>query len=802
MNSFNQFKVNIYRDMSEAQHLHTDVELLYVVEGVINVKIKDSVFTLERDDVLVINSSIQHSIETVEKSIVCSIMYDYQILVHILKKPNSFFLCNSSVDKTKSYLEIVSLCRDIVYQHVTSLKKTESLMYSMLYKLLDELIEHHMIDDTNAEISENYDADEKLQIIIHYVHTNYQDGISLSDLAKQMYTSTSTLSRLFKKQTGTYFAEYVNQVRTRYAIDELLYTEKNMTKIAMDCGFSNASAFTKVFREIYNMAPTEYRQKMKGSVKKDVVVDEEIKQKIEEEYRHNEEIKSADAAVEAVVDVRNTEELKPCWNKLVNVGFIHDILRANTQYHIQYLAKEIGFTYARIWMVFNTKTMVSDGKTVGDYNFDMIFQALDFLVENRIKPWLDFTNRPYANVTNPEESAWFEDIRINYKDQRVWENLYKQFFINLIRRYGENELSTWRFEIGLEGFHDDYDSFYLEGGYEFVNVFSYISKTLKELVPGAQFGYCGGAGIQEPKDYEQILKSLYSAEYKPDFVSAIVFPYIPKAITDIDGGKANFVRSQDKDFEGHELERIYNMLDKVGIPRNHLVVSEWNLTCSNQNYLNDSCFRGCILLRNIVMFAKDLDIFGLWLASDWQVNSYAARNVINGGGGILSKDTIRKPIYYALKMLNHLGSKVIARGENYMVTKVADDEYQVICFNTVWYNSGYFIDAENQSSVEDAKAYFNTKDNRRFNIKLTGVSENAGYYIKRRSVNREHGSIIDEWSKFDNDSKLERIDIKYLQERCVPELSRIRQKSKGDVLTLDFEMEPQEFCVLHIFPEY
>ena len=69
MNGYNQFKVNIYRNMTEAQHLHTDVELLYVVEGSIKVKLKDTVFTLERDNVLVINSSIQHSIESVGKSI-------------------------------------------------------------------------------------------------------------------------------------------------------------------------------------------------------------------------------------------------------------------------------------------------------------------------------------------------------------------------------------------------------------------------------------------------------------------------------------------------------------------------------------------------------------------------------------------------------------------------------------------------------------------------------------------------------------------------------------------------------------
>ena len=802
MNSYNQFQVDIYRDMAKTQHLHTDVELLYVIEGSIKVKLKDTVFVLERDDVLVINSSIQHSIETVEKSIVCSIKYDYQILVHILKKPNSFFLCNSATDKTKSYDGVIGLCRDIVYQHVTSLKKTQSLIYSMLYKLLDELVEHYMIDDTNTEISENYDADEKLQIIIHYVHTNYQDGISLSDLAKQMYTSTSTLSRLFKKQTGTYFAEYVNQVRTRYAIDELLYTEKNMTKIAMDCGFSNASAFTKVFREIYSMAPTEYRQKMKGQVAKETIVDEDIREKIETEYKRADDDSKPEALVDAFIDVKKSEDLKRNWNRLVNVGFIHDILRANNQYHIQYLAKEIGFTYARIWMIFNTKTMVSDGVTVGDYNFDMIFEALDFLVENRITPWLDFTNRPYANVTNPEESAWFEDIRIKYKDERVWENLYKQFFKALIRRYGEKEISYWRFEIGLEGFHSNYDDFYVDGGYDFVDVYSFIAETVKTLAPNAKVGYSAGASVEASKEFEAVLTKLTQQKYAPDFISTIVFPYVPKPITGLDGGKAAFVRSQDKEFEGSEIDLIYRSFDKLNIDRSKLVVAEWNLTCSNRNYLNDSAFRGCMLIRNIVKYAKDIDVWGLWIATDWQCNSYAARNIINGGGGLVSKDTIRKPIFYAIKMLNHLGTKVIARGDNYMVTRVADDEYQIICFNLVWYNSSYFIDAENQATVEEAKSYFDTKDHKKLVIKLAGVSENAGYVVKRRSVNANHGSIIDEWSKFNNDSKLERSEIKYIQEICLPELSRSHIRSRGELLTIEVDLEAEEFCVLHVFPEF
>ncbi len=801
MNLYHQFTVNISREGSEPVHQHSDVELLYVVEGRARVKIKETDYTLEKDDLIVVNSSVQHSCSTGEKTILCSIRFGYQILVHLLKKPNGIFWCNSVAEPERSFYELQKLCRELIYEEVVSRHRTDSLKYSLMYQIFDELVEHFMLNDTNAEISENYDADEKLQVIIHYVHQNYQDGISLSDLAKQMYTSTSTLSRLFKKQTGTYFAEYVNQVRTQYAVGELLYTEKNMTKIAMDCGFSNASAFTRVFREIYGMAPTEYRLKMRREGTGRQQFDEALKAQIEEKFKNRQADTPANAKKDTeTVDVRETEPMYKNWNQMINIGFIHDMVNANVQYHTLYLAKELGYQYARIWMIFNTRTMVSDGKSVGNYNFDMIFEVLDFLVEHHIRPWLDFTNRPYANVKNADDTVWFENICITYQNRRVWEDLYQTFFRSIVRRYGVRECSMWRFEIGREEFHESYDRFYEADGFEFEDVYRFICRKVKEFIPGAMVGYNGGASNIGEVYLERTLRNLASSEYRPDFVSFMMFPYHPLPPGEQQEEKAGFVRTKDRDFEGKELKKVKELMERVGLSEAKIVVSEWNLTVSNSNFLNDSCFRGALFLRTLLNHAREVETFGLWMCTDWICNSYSARNVVNGGGGLLTKDAIRKPIFYAVRMLNRLGNELIARGENYIVTKQGDDEYQILCYNLVWYGTGYFINAENQSRVEEVKSYFDMSERRTLEIELTGVSENSWYYVKRRSVNASHGSIVDEWEKFGNDSNLERTDIKYLQEICMPELTRTKIQSNRDRLKLTIEMQAEEFCRFHIFP--
>ncbi len=802
MDSFNQFQVNIYRDIIKENHLHTDVELIYVVEGGINVRIKDKLFSMKRDDVMVINSSIQHSVESLDKSIICSIKFDYRILVHVIRKPNSVFVCDSVSNPGRSYLEIIKKCREIIYHEVVGYGKTDTLKYSMLYGLLNELIENYMIDDAYSEISENYDADEKLQAIIHYVHSNYQEGISLSDLAKQMYTSTSTLSRLFKKQTGTYFAEYVNQVRTRYAVDELLYTEKNMTRIAMDCGFSNASAFTKVFRENYNMAPTEYRQKMKSAEQKDDIIDDSIREEIENRYKSEykeHEVKNTDSVS---IDVSHSEDLNRCWNQIINVGFIHDILNANSQYHIAYVAKELGFKYARIWMLFNSRTLVTDGKSVGDYNYDLIYEALDFLLKNGITPWIDFTTRPYANVKNSDESVWQEDIRIHFKDKKVWDDLFRQFFKGLVRRYGVKELSEWVFELGPEDFHVGPGTSDPEGSLKFVDVFCFVQNFVKKSIPDAKIAYSAGAGFQNPEVMAPVLKKFSELDCVPDYVTYILFPYKSIQVQENGESRISFVRTKENEFEEPQLKKIFELMENSGFGRDKVVIAEWNLTASNCNFINDSNFRGCVFTATVSRLLKDVHTFGLWICSDWQCTSFTSRNIINGGGGLLTKDTIRKPIYFAVRMLNHLGNKVIARGRNYMVTRLSDDEYAIICFNPVVFNPSYFIKAENQANVEEVHSFFDYEDNKRLTLKLEGVSTNSWYYVKKRTVNRRHGSIIDEWAKFDNASDLARNDVKYLQELCVPGLTRTRQQSRGNVLTLDIDLEAEEFCLIHVFPQY
>ena len=82
----NQIKIIIRREMKEETHFHPELEIVYVIEGEARMQLGDQTYQMKKDDLLVVNSSIRHSLEGKEGSTVCSVKYDYQVLLSVSRK--------------------------------------------------------------------------------------------------------------------------------------------------------------------------------------------------------------------------------------------------------------------------------------------------------------------------------------------------------------------------------------------------------------------------------------------------------------------------------------------------------------------------------------------------------------------------------------------------------------------------------------------------------------------------------------------------------------------------------------------
>lgn len=108
---------------------------------------------------------------------------------------------------------------------------------------------------------ESFLENDRKERIMNYLSENYQNRITLSELADFINMSEASLIRFFKKWTGKTFIENLNEIRIEEAVYRLVNTSDSISEICYKCGFNNLSNFNRVFKKIQRTTPTIYREK-------------------------------------------------------------------------------------------------------------------------------------------------------------------------------------------------------------------------------------------------------------------------------------------------------------------------------------------------------------------------------------------------------------------------------------------------------------------------------------------------------------------------------------------------------------
>ena len=104
-----------------------------------------------------------------------------------------------------------------------------------------------------------------IQKVVAFVNSNYMNKISLDDIAKEGFLSSSYLSKLFKSEMKINLSTYINNVRIEKSKLLLLDSSLSIFDVAAMVGFEEQSYFSKVFRNIVGVSPGKFRQ-LKGHI--------------------------------------------------------------------------------------------------------------------------------------------------------------------------------------------------------------------------------------------------------------------------------------------------------------------------------------------------------------------------------------------------------------------------------------------------------------------------------------------------------------------------------------------------------
>ena len=95
---------------------------------------------------------------------------------------------------------------------------------------------------------------------ISYIHNHPRESVSMKEMANLCHLSPSYFSRLFNRETGETFVNYINRQKIELAKVQLRGTNKSVAQIAGDVGYLNVSNFIAVFKRIEGVTPSLYRQ--------------------------------------------------------------------------------------------------------------------------------------------------------------------------------------------------------------------------------------------------------------------------------------------------------------------------------------------------------------------------------------------------------------------------------------------------------------------------------------------------------------------------------------------------------------
>ncbi len=252
-------------------HYHGYIEFLYSLSSDANIWINGECHRFRTGDLAIINSEELHDVTANAASdYICvkfspHVLYaDEQALLEFkyvapFLKENPYKVIYHK-DEIQN-IDIFALANEIMKEWNEKNPAYELIIRADILKIFSEIIRIRSRGNNSVpEIVLN----ESIKTAISYIHTNFST-VTEKDAAKICGLCYTHFSYAFKKALGKSFNDYLTQIKLREAEKQLILTDKSITEIAMDVGFSTASHFILRFKEAKQITPSKFRKKIRGN---------------------------------------------------------------------------------------------------------------------------------------------------------------------------------------------------------------------------------------------------------------------------------------------------------------------------------------------------------------------------------------------------------------------------------------------------------------------------------------------------------------------------------------------------------
>lgn len=342
----------------------------------------------------------------------------------------------------------------------------------------------------------------------------------------------------------------------------------------------------------------------------------------------------------------------------VGSDFPGTLIRADSQAQLKTAVDELGFRYIRFHAIFHDvlKTVQQrDGKIV--YDWSGIDRLYDDLLARKIKPFVELGFTPEALKTS-DNSIFYWKGNTSHPRLDGWRDLIDAFTRHLLQRYGAEEVRSWYFEVwnepNLDGFWEKADQ------KAYFELYDVTARALKAIDPALRVGGPSTAGAAWVPEF---LAHVAAEKTPVDFVTTHTYG-VEGGFLD-ERGQQDTKLSPSKDAIIGDVLKVRKEIAASPFPNLPLYFTEWSTSYTPRDAVHDSYVSAPYILTKLKGVEGAVQGMSYWTYTDLFEEPGPPPTPFHGGFGLMNREGIRKPAWFAYKYLNAVRGQALATGDSY-----------------------------------------------------------------------------------------------------------------------------------------
>jgi xylan 1,4-beta-xylosidase len=411
----------------------------------------------------------------------------------------------------------------------------------------------------------------------------------------------------------------------------------------------------------------------------------------------------------------------------VGSDFPGTLIRADSQRQLRTTVDELGFRYVRFHALFHDvlqTVKLIDGHRV--YDWRQIDQLYDALLAKHIRPFVELGFTPDAIKTS-DQTIFYWKGNTSHPDPSGWRDLIDTFVRHIRDRYGEDEVRQWFFEVwnepNLSGFWQGADQ------QAYFELYALTANTIKAVDPALRVGGPSTAGAAWVPEFLAYAKEHRAAV---DFVTTHTYG--------VDGGFLDEKGQSDQKLSASpdaivgDVRRVREQISQSAFPNLPLYFTEWSTSYNPRDSVHDSYICAAYILSKIKATQGLAQGMSYWTYTDLFEEAGPPPTPFHGGFGLVTREGIRKPAYFAYKYLHALSGKEVMNSDPQTLISTDLGQTSVLLWDWEYpdqkvSNRSYYTKVQPTSEAASVDLAFKAlaSGGYRLQIRRTGFRKNDAY---------------------------------------------------------------------------